>query len=343
MPSPGAPSPTLSPELRVGIIGVGMMGSFHARLLSRVVRGTRVSVVCDADHDRARAIADKVGARIVEDPFEVVAAEDVDAVVIATPGTAHEKQVRACIDREIPVLCEKPLAMEPQTAYELVRAERALGRDLVQVGFMRRFDPEYVELRAAIAAGELGNPLMLHCVHRNADAPEFFDSAMMIYDSVVHEVDVVRFLLDEEIVAVTVMRPTASHRAPLGVSDPMMVLMETASGRLADVEIFVRTGVGYEVRTEVVGEAGSALIGLAKGLTRTASDGRRSSAITQDFVARFALAYQGELQAWAEAARRGTIAGPGAWDGYASLAVCAAGVEALRSGRRSVVAMEARP
>jgi myo-inositol 2-dehydrogenase/D-chiro-inositol 1-dehydrogenase len=167
----------------------------------------------------------------------------------------------------------------------------------------------------------------------------------MINDSVVHEVDVARFLLDEEIAAVTVLRPRATRHAVAGQSDPLLVLFETTGGRMVDVECFVSTGVGYEVRTEVVGEDGSAMIGLDLGLVRQgvgAGGATRGTAIAPDFRQRFGRAYDIELQRWVDAARRGEIDGPGAWDGYAAQAVCAAGIEALRSGRRTEVRLESR-
>jgi myo-inositol 2-dehydrogenase/D-chiro-inositol 1-dehydrogenase len=123
------------------------------------------------------------------------------------------------------------------------------------------------------------------------------------------------------------------------------VLFETASGRVVDVECFVGTGVGYEVRTEVVAEDGSATIGLDLGLVRHTggpSGATRSTGIAPDFRQRFGRAYDIELQRWVDAARRGSIDGPGVWDGYAASAVCAAGVEALRSGRRTEVRLAAR-
>jgi myo-inositol 2-dehydrogenase/D-chiro-inositol 1-dehydrogenase len=210
---------------------------------------------------------------------------------------------------------------------------------------MRRFDPEYAELRALIASGQLGEPLVVHCAHRNAAVPPGFTSEMMITDSVVHEVDVARFLLDEEIAAVTVLRPRATRHAMAGESDPLLVVFETSSGRIVDVECFVSTGVAYEVRTEVVAEDGSAMIGLDLGLVRQSSGpsgATRSTALAADFRQRFAQAYDIELQRWADAARRGTIDGPGVWDGYAASAVGAAGVQALRSGERTEVRLEAR-
>jgi myo-inositol 2-dehydrogenase / D-chiro-inositol 1-dehydrogenase len=257
----------------------------------------------------------------------------VDAVLIATPGAAHEEQVNACLDRGIPVLCEKPLTTEVASAYAIVQKERALGKQLIQVGFMRRFDSEYVALQKLIADGGLGRPLMVHCTHRNPTVGDHFTSEYMIRDSVVHEVDAVRFLLGQELTSVAVFKGTATSSAPHGTHDPMLVIFETESGCIVTDEIFVRTAVAYEVRTEVVGEKGSALIGLDQNL-QVKSDGRWGGAITPSFVERFGQAYDVELQRWVDAAKDGTIDGPSAWDGYAAVAVCEAGVLSLRSGAK---------
>ena len=331
-------------ELRIAVLGVGMMGSYHATTLSQLVKGARVTVINDFSADRAAQVSAGIASsRVVVDPFEAIGADDVDAVVLATPGAAHEKQVLACLDRGIPVLCEKPLTTDVASAYEIVEKQTALGRELIQVGFMRRFDAEYLALRELIASGGLGAPLMLHCTHRNPDVPPGFDSEAMIRDSVVHEVDVVRFLLDEEITAVSVVKGRPTTAAPDGVSDPMLVLFETESGVVATDEIFVRTGVAYEVRTEVVGETGSATIGLDQNLVSKGTDGRWGGTITPGFVQRFGTAYHTELQRWVDAARAGGVDGPGAWDGYAAVAVCEAGAEAVRTGTRVAVRLEQRP
>jgi myo-inositol 2-dehydrogenase/D-chiro-inositol 1-dehydrogenase len=337
-------------DLRVAVLGVGMMGADHvARLYSRI-SGARVVVVSDAFTEKAEQVAGTVpGCRVVTDPIAAIGDAEVDAVLIATPGQFHQEQVLACIGHGKPVLCEKPLTMDADSSLAVVRVEDEYAartdRRLVQVGFMRRFDPEYAQLRALIESGDIGEPLVMHCAHRNAAVPPTFTSEMMINDSVVHEVDVARFLLDEEIAAVTVLRPKATRRAVAGQSDPLLVVFEMASGRIVDVECFVSTGVAYEVRTEVVAEDGSAMIGLDIGLVRErpGPDGAlRGHRLPPDFRERFGRAYDIELQRWVDAARRGTIDGPGAWDGYAASAVCAAGVEALRSGRRTEVGLATR-
>jgi myo-inositol 2-dehydrogenase / D-chiro-inositol 1-dehydrogenase len=142
---------------------------------------------------------------------------------------------------------------------------------------------------------------------------------------------------------VQVVGGVATSRAPAGVSDPMLVIFETESGRIVTDEVYVRAQVGYEVRTEVVGEQGVATIGLDQNLLVKSTDGRWGGAIAPGFVQRFGAAYELELQRWVDAARRGTIDGPGAWDGYAAVAVCEAGVEAVRTGAKVGVRLERRP
>ncbi|WP_018334063.1 Gfo/Idh/MocA family protein [Actinomycetospora chiangmaiensis] len=335
-------------DLRVAVLGVGKMGAFHVDSLSRRTRGARVTVVSDFVDEQAHRVGDPVGARVVADPLEAIRADDVDAVVLASPGAAHHEQVLVCLEAGKPVLCEKPLTVEASTSLEVYRRESDLGRRLIQVGFMRRFDHEYARLQRMIAAGEFGAPLMLHCTHRNPDVPNFFDSQFMIRDSVVHEADTARFLLGEEIAAVSVVKGRPTSTAPAGTSDPMLVLFEAVSGALVTIEIFVRTGVAYEVRTELVGERGSATIGLDQNVVVKRPGGTWGGTITPGFVERFGQAYDDQMQRWADAARAGiasggdAVDGPGSWDGYAAAAICEAGVAAVVKGVRVETGMDAR-
>ena len=114
----------------------------------------------------------------------------------------------------------------------------------------------------------------------------------------------------------------------------MLVIFETESGRIVTDEIYVRTGVAYEVRTEVVGEQGSAIIGLDQNLQVKTTDGRWGGQTHPELRRALRPAYDTELQRWVDAAKAGTIDGPGAWDGYAAVAVCEAGVQAVRTGQK---------
>jgi myo-inositol 2-dehydrogenase / D-chiro-inositol 1-dehydrogenase len=332
-------------DLRIAVLGVGVMGADHVARITSRISNARVVVVNDYLTEKAEQVAASVpGARVAGDPLEAIAADDVDAVLLATPGPAHEKQLLACLEHRKPVLCEKPLTTDVDTSLEVVRRETALDAPLIQVGFMRRFDPEYQHLKALIDGGELGAPLVMHCVHRNPSVPPTFDSAMVVKDSLVHEVDVTRFLFGEEIAAVRIVRPTPNPGAPNGLQDPQIAIFETAGGRHVDVEVFVTTGVAYEVRTEVVGEHGSATIGLDVGVLTKTRPGRWGGQISPGFRERFGLAYDIEVQRWVDAVRSGVnVAGPTAWDGYAAAAICAAGVESLQTGERVPVKLAKRP
>jgi myo-inositol 2-dehydrogenase / D-chiro-inositol 1-dehydrogenase len=336
-------------ELRIAVLGVGMMGADHVARITGRISGARVAVVNDYLTEKAEQIAATVpGSRVVADPLDAIADPDVDAVVLATPGPTHEKQLLACLEHGKPVLCEKPLTTDVETSLEIVKREAELGRQLIQVGFMRRFDHEYARLKALIDGGELGAPLLMHCVHRNPAVPPSFDSAMVVRDSLVHEVDVTRFLFGEEITSIQIVKPTANRDAPQGLQDPQIAFMRTESGRHVDVELFVTTGVGYEVRTEVVGEAGSAMIGLDVGLVRKGAPGTWGGVITPGFRERFGQAYDTEIQRWVDAVQGGHTTGnytdgPTAWDGYAAAAVCAAGVRSLETGERVAVELAEHP
>jgi myo-inositol 2-dehydrogenase/D-chiro-inositol 1-dehydrogenase len=323
-------------DLRIAVLGVGMMGADHVARITSRISGAQVVVVNDYLPEKAAEVAATApGARVANDPFDAIAADDVDAVVLATPGPTHEKQLLACLEQGKPVLCEKPLTTDSGSSLEVVRREAELGTPLIQVGFMRRFDPEYQQLKALIDGGELGQPLVMHCAHRNPTVPPNFDSAMIVKDSLVHEVDVTRFLLGEEIASVQIIKPMPNRGAPRGLQDPQIAIFQTVSGRHVDVEVFVTTGVAYEVRTEVVGELGSATIGLDVGLVRKSAPGTWGGQITPGFRERFGTAYDIEVQRWVDAVRSGVnVDGPTAWDGYAAAAVCEAGVRSLETGER---------
>jgi myo-inositol 2-dehydrogenase/D-chiro-inositol 1-dehydrogenase len=329
-------------DLRIGIIGVGMMGADHADRVARRISGARLVAVSDPDTARADALAGSLdGVRVIGEPLELIGHEDVDAVIIASPGFAHAEQLMACLEHGKPVLCEKPLTMDTESSLRVVEAEHKVGRPLIQVGFMRRFDPEYAALKQLLDSGELGRTLLLHNVHRNKTVPDTFRSEMIVRDSLVHEVDVARWLFDDEITRITVHAPKPTSLVADGVLDPQLAVFEMAGGAIADVEVFVNFQVGYEVRCEAVAEKGSAAIGLGVDVLTKAA-GHWGGVVPADFRVRFGAAYDLEVQRWVNAAARGEIDGPTAWDGYAAVAVCTAGVQSLQEGRPVDVEMARR-
>lgn len=339
-------------DLRIGVIGVGAMGADHVERITRRIKGARVSVVTDYFRDKAEETAATVpGCRVVDTPDELITADDVDAVLIASPGAFHREQTTACIDARKPVLCEKPLAMNPEDAYAVVAAETAAtaetGAAYVSLGFMRRFDEEYAELKAAIDAGELGEVSVVNCKHRNASVSDTFVDTMVVYDSAVHEIDAIRFFLDEGVTEVQAVFPTPTPRALPSQHDPMILLFRTESGKIVTDELYVSTGSGYEVRTEVVGSEGIATIGgQVRRVTTHQAGGTWGGSVPADFRPRFQAAYDAEVQAWVQAVADGTNIAAGsstAWDGYLAAATCAAGEKALTADGFVPVTVRPRP
>jgi myo-inositol 2-dehydrogenase/D-chiro-inositol 1-dehydrogenase len=330
--------------VRVGVIGVGMIGQDHIRRLTQVVSGAQVVALTDVDPARARTVADSVpGSRALATGPDVIRDDEVDAVVVASWGPTHEEFVLECIEAGKPVFCEKPLATTQEACRRILDAEVASGRRLVMVGFMRRYDASYRAVKSAVDGGAIGTPLLMHCAHRNPSVPPYgFTTEMMITDAAIHELDLVRWMFDEEVVATSVLKPRRSSKAGEDLHDPLVVLLEMASGVLVDVELSVNIGYGYDIRGEVVGESGTAAL-AETAVALVKSDGHRSGRVPADWRERFIRAYDIELQEWLDAVAAGGSTGPSAWDGYAAAVVADSCLEALQTGTRTTVSLRERP
>ncbi|MEV5408847.1 Gfo/Idh/MocA family oxidoreductase [Thermopolyspora sp. NPDC052614] len=339
--------------VRVGVIGTGTIGRDHIRRLTRTLSGSRVVAVNDID----AGLAEKVAARLPGDVRThgtadgLIADDAVDAVVVCSWGPAHAEQVLAAVAAGKPVFCEKPLATTRADCLRIVEAEVAAGRRLVRVGYMRRYDPAYRELKRVVDAGAIGAPLMMHCVHRNAGVPAFYEPDSTITDTAVHEMDVTRWMFGEEITTVTVLRGRRNRHSG-DIDDPLLVLLQTESGILVDVEISVNIRYGYDIRCEVVGEDGTAALGDTAPVTVRLDRGI-TGRVPADYRERFAEAYDREFQSWLDELRSDLHGsghtdhdgdrGPSAWDGYAASAVSDATLTAARTGSRIAVQLAPRP
>lgn len=300
--------------VNVGVIGVGMIGQDHIRRFTTVLSSSTVVAVTDVDPGRAQGVADGVpGARVYATSQDLIRDGAVDAVVVASWGPTHEAYVLACIAAGKPVFCGKPLAITQEACLRIVDAEAAHGRRLVQVGFMRRYDPAYCALKAVVDSGAIGTPLLVHSVHRNSSVPAHYTGDMLINDTAVHDIDLARWLLDDEVAAVSVLTPRRNSRGG-ALPDPLLVILEMAGGALVDVELSVNIAYGYDIRGEVVGETGTAA--LAEGNPVVVKrEGAFSGRVPGDWRERFLRAYDIEFQDWLGAAAQGGATGPSAWDG----------------------------
>ena len=264
---------------------------------------------------------------------ELIADANVDAAIVCSWGPTHEEYVLAAIAADKPVFCEKPLATTQEACLRILDAENRLGHRVVQVGYMRRYDDAFRAMKAVVDSGEIGAPLIMHNTHRNPQVPGHYTREMAITDTAVHDIDTARWMLGEEIVAAEVRKPR-KNRLGGDLEDPLIILLETQSGALVDIETNVNIRYGYDIRAEVVGEEGA--VSLAESnpvVVRRA--GTFSGRVTQDWRERFLRAYDIEFQEWIDAIATGGEFGPSSWDGYAAAVVSDAAVQALHDGARA--------
>jgi len=327
--------------IRLGLIGAGIMGADHARILSQQIPGVSLQCVCDADAARARFVAQASGARhTATDPLAVIADKAVDAVLIASPDHTHAALTKACVESGKPVLCEKPLSQESRECLDVIAAEVKIGRRLVQIGFMRRFDPAYVEMKHALDSGIIGPALMMHNFHRNVSAPSNFTGQMAITNSAPHEFDIARFVLDADYSQICVFRPQVRDAAQAGA--PVFMVLTTTAGQLVNVEINNNAAYGYDVRGELVGEKGSVFL-RSPIATELHVHLQTITTYAEDWRPRFAEAYRLQNAAWLKSIETGKPVGASAWDGYAATLVAEAGVRSLEKGGPVEIAPVAKP
>ncbi|MFV0527687.1 MAG: Gfo/Idh/MocA family protein [Lachnospiraceae bacterium] len=328
--------------LNVGVIGCGAIGREHIARLSGVISGTKVVAVSDVFEESAQQAAALCNAKVYKTGAELIADPQVDAVVVTSPGFAHAESVLQAVQAGKKVFCEKPLATTAAQCREIVEAEMAAGQHLVQVGFMRRYDSGYRQVKEVIDARELGAPLLVHCTHRNPDVAADYSTEMAVHDTAIHEIDCLHWLIDDEYESVQVMMPKITSNAHEGLQDPQLMLLRTKGGICISLEVFVSCQFGYDINCEVVCETGTVkLPSLPTPIIR--KEGRVSEGIEMNWKNRFIAAYDVELQDWADHAQKGMVKGPTAWDGYIASVTADALVKSQKTGAIEPVVMEPIP
>ncbi|HEY3072708.1 MAG TPA: Gfo/Idh/MocA family oxidoreductase [Candidatus Limnocylindrales bacterium] len=312
-------------RLGLAIVGAGRMGSGHARLIARGVPEIEITAIADVNLEAARRLgAELGGVRAFADYEAAISAPGVDAVLVAVSSVHHRPVVEAAAAAGRDILCEKPLALTmADTDAMLAEVSRAGVR--LQVGLMRRHDPEYVRARERIAAGELGRPRLFNSRQYDTDpAPAgFLDPAVsggILVDMGIHEFDAARYLLADEVTEVSAMGGLVDPAfAGLDDADVAVVGLRFASGALGSVELSRRVAYGEDVRTEVHGPDASAFIGALP--------------VPGSSEPRFAAAYAAEARAFAAAIREDRSVTPNGDDGRAAFAIAVAADRARREGR----------
>ena len=328
--------------VRIAVIGAGLMGADHAKIVAKELPGASLQVICDMDESRARGVADAYGAAdVATDPEAVINRAEVDAVIVASPDFTHAPLSKACIAAGKRVLCEKPLSQSATECVEVMDAEIAAGEKFVQLGFMRRYDQAYVEMKSALDNGTLGRALMMHNFHRNVETPASdFTGAMAITNSAPHEFDVIRYVLNTEFSSIAVWQPKRSD----AVVAPVVMVLETSDGQIVNIEVNNNAAYGYDVRAELIGENGAIAMNNV-AYTRTDLKLSNSTRYDADWRTRYAEAYRRQNSAFLDFVRTGVFPeiGSNCWDGYCAAVVANTGARSLAEGVKLPVTMMAKP
>lgn len=302
-------------ELRIGLIGCGAIGRDHALRIQNKLQRARITAVNDVIAESAEKVAAQCGCRAVATASEIIADPEIDAVVVTAWDPAHKELVLECIKHRKFVFCEKPLATEAKGAEEIIKAEMQGGERLVQVGFMRRYDTGYRQMKALIDSGEIGAPLLVHSAHRNVASGKGVTEDFMITQTCIHEIDLTKWLINDDYDTVRCVTGRPTKEAPEGLRDPQMVMIKTKGGINIDIEVFLNARFGYDIQCQVVGEAGTVnLPDPSYPPIRKAA--MKGTGLCTDWSVRFIEAYDVELQEWIDNTLAGITAGPNSWDGY---------------------------
>ncbi|MED1738045.1 Gfo/Idh/MocA family oxidoreductase [Bacillus swezeyi] len=332
-------------KLRIGVIGTGAIGKEHINRITNKLAGGEIVAVTDVNQEAAQQVVTDYGlnAKVYPDDDSLIAAENVDAVLVTSWGPAHESSVLKAIKANKYVFCEKPLATTAEGCMRIVDEEIKKGKRLVQVGFMRRYDNGYVQLKEAIDNRIIGDPLMVHCAHRNPTVGENYTTDMAVVDTLVHEIDALHWLINDDYESVQVIYPKKSKNALPHLRDPQIVIIETKGGIVINAEIYVNCKYGYDIQCEVVGEDGIVKLPEPSSISLR-KDGKFSTDILMDWQRRFVNAYDVEIQDFIDSIQqKGEVSGPTAWDGYIAAVTTDACVKAQESGQKEAVELQEKP
>ncbi|MGH3314052.1 MAG: Gfo/Idh/MocA family protein [Streptomyces sp.] len=325
--------------MRIGIIGTGRIGTFHARTLTTHPAVTEL-LLTDADSARAAAVGATLGGTHVSSPAELLALGP-DAVVIASATASHAELIRASAERGLPVFCEKPIALDLPGTQQALDTVDAAGT-LLQIGFMRRFDAGYTAAREAVRSGRLGR---LHTVRAATSdpappPPDYLPHSGGLYrDCLVHDFDALRWVTGREVVSVYAAGSDAGPAMFREADDvdTAAALLTLDDGTLCTATATRVNGAGYDVRMELAGEKDQVAVGLDPRTPLTSLEPTATAPAGTPwpgFLDRFAPAYEAELAAFLHAVRGEA---PNPCDGYEALAALRI-AEACERSRR-----EARP
>jgi inositol 2-dehydrogenase len=328
---------TMTRKVRIGLAGLGRMGRIHAVNLASHSPSAQLAGVYDADPEVAREVGERFEVPYF-DSYEALLADDsIDAIAVVTPTATHaDLSVRAAGAGKH-VFCEKPISLDRQTTVETIDAVRAAGVKL-QVGFHRRFDPDWVAVAERMHAGELGDVHLFRTSLRDMKAPkaEFLaGSGGFFLDVTIHDLDTARWMVGEVVeVSAHGAALTDPEIARIGDLDTAVVVLRFANGALGVIDNSRSAGYGYECSTEVMGSRATARIDNPHHRHyEWRTPGWASRELVRDFEQRYPWAYAEELESFARCVRDDVPPRATGTDALAAFDLAAAADQAWRTGR----------
>ena len=322
-------------RLSIALLGAGRLGAAHARTLASLPEA-RLTIVADPQ-PAARAVAPAVGARFLADPYAAIHHPEVEAVVIVTPTGTHAALIETAARAGRAIFCEKPIALDVPATERALAVVRETGVPL-QIGFQRRYDPGFAEAQRVIVAGELGRLHLLRSVSHDPyppPPPYIPECGGQFVDMSIHDLDVARFLMGDEVEAVSGVGARLGPEAPAFAAaddwDTTVLSLRFRGGALGSIVNSRQAGYGYDIHTEVLGDRGGLKVGYERHTPITRYDrGGAHHDYVPYFPERFAQAYALELQAFVAAVRDGKPVTPTGADGLAALRVALAATQSAR-------------
>lgn len=322
--------------VRIGLLGCGRIGQVHARSISQI-EGAKVTAVADAFAEPAQALADRSAAQVLE-PLALIDSPEVDAIVIGTPTDTHYDLIKAAARAGKAIFCEKPVDLSADRIRDCIKVvERAAVPFLT--AFNRRFDPNFADLQARLRQGQIGEVEIVTIQSRDPSPPPLSyiaGSGGLFRDMMIHDLDMARFLLGEELVRVyavgsALVDPEIGHA---GDVDTAAVTLTTASGKICQITNSRRASYGYDQRIEVHGSGGML---RAENVLETTVELATASGFSRAraqhfFLDRYAAAYKAEMLHFIEAITAGTDPSPNLHDGLRAQLLADAATLSLTEG-----------
>jgi myo-inositol 2-dehydrogenase/D-chiro-inositol 1-dehydrogenase len=326
------------PQVRVGLVGAGRIGSFHGETVALHVPGARLSAVADPAPGAADRLAGIFGARAYTDPAEMFASDEVDAVLITSTARAHTDLVVAAAAAGKPIFCEKPMAFSLEDADRAIAAAAQAGVPL-QVGFNRRFAADFRAAHEVVASGGIGTPHLLRSLTRDPGLanPGGVPPWTIFRETLIHDFDALLWFagdahpVDVYAVADALVAPDFRDA---GLLDTSVVLVHFDSGAIATADASFSAAYGYDVRGEVFGSAGMVTAGeqAATAMRHYSATGVAQPTVRGD-TALFRDAYTAELAHFVDCARTGATPEVTGHDARAALAVAVAAITSVTEHR----------